>query len=160
MEGKVIRVWDDWELAVLTPSRTIQVEAAHPDSLSAQENASVLFIKRLRGDWAVQVNVLCHPEFKLGNMVISLKINWVPYGHAKINPASFFVPPFCWNGVELHEKISCGHLFILSSRYERSASSKLAVLHELLIKMRSRLIEPGSNTTYLVAVSFGRPVHW
>lgn len=67
MYGKVIRVWDDRALPILSPSRTIQVEAVHPDSLSAQENASILFVERLCGDWAIQVNVLGDPGFKLGN---------------------------------------------------------------------------------------------
>lgn len=65
MKGKVICVGDDRALAVLTPSRTIQVEAVHPYSLPAQENASILFIKGFRGDRAVQVDILCNPEFEL-----------------------------------------------------------------------------------------------
>lgn len=75
MRSKIIRVRDDRALAILSPSRTVQVEAAHPDSLSAQDNASVLFIKRPRGDRAVQVDVLCDPGSKLGTTHINLKIS-------------------------------------------------------------------------------------
>ena len=129
MHGKVIRVGDDRVFAILSPGRTIQVETVHPDSLSTQKNASILFIERLCGDRAVQVNVLCDPDFKLGNKCITSKVSRVPYSYAKIDPASFFVPPLGRNWVELYEKISCGHLFILGPGYECRSSGELGVLH-------------------------------
>ena len=105
------------------------VETVHPDSLSVQENAGNVFVKRLHDNWAIQINILRNSVHKLGN---SLSIMFENY--AKIDPASFFVPSLRWNWIELHEEISCDCPFILCSRCERSASGNLTVLYQLLVK--------------------------
>jgi hypothetical protein len=148
MHGKVIRVRDDGTLAVLSPRRAIEIETAHPDALSTQDNASILFIKGLSCGWTVQVDVLCDPELKSRNRDIKREISHIPDGNAKINPAPFFVPSLGWNWIQLHEKICCGHLFIFSPGYERSASGELAILHQLLVEVWSRLVESRSDTAH------------